>query len=439
MGKGSAPDPPDYAAAAEAQGQANVNSALATSFLNQANQVGPNGSLNYSYNYDGGYKLPDGTVIPQVTATTTLSPDQQRLYDQNMGISQQLNDLASQGIDYVGQAVGQPAIPTGLDPLQTSVGRTNFSGAADPTTLGIQGSYDFSNVAAMPNTGDFNQARDEVTNAYMQRLQPYIDRDRAAMQTKLANQGITMGSEAYGADNDSFNRGVNDQRIAALLSGDQEAQRLFANAMQVRGQGVNEAISQGNFGNQAQAQEYGQNQQNLQNANQAAQANYAQGLSSAQFANQARAQAIQEADYARNAPLNTLNALRTGNQATIPTFGNVTAGANIAPAPVYQAATDQYNAAMQQYQAQQARNSGFLGGLASLGSAGIMASDRRLKKNIVAIGKRLDGLMLYAWDYIWGEPSVGVMADEVALKRPEALGPTVHGFATVNYGVLNAY
>lgn len=439
MGKGSAPDPPDYAAAAEAQGAANVNSALATSFLNQANQVGPNGSLNYSYDYNNGYTLPDGTKIPLTTATTVLSPGQQHLYDQNMGISGQLNDLASQGIGYVADAANTPPIPSGLNPLSTSLTRQNFDGSADPTQQGIQGQYDFSGVTGMPNRDEFNQARDQVTDAYMQRLQPYIDRDRSAMQNKLANQGITMGSEAYGADNDVFNRGVNDQRIAALLSGDQEAQRLFSNAMQERGQGVNEAISQGNFGNQAQAQEFGQNQQALQNYNTAAQGNFAQGLAASQFGNQARSQAIQEADYARNAPLNMLNALRTGNQATIPTFGNVTAGANIAPAPVYQAANDQYNAQLANYNAQLQQQSGFMGGLASLGSAAVMASDRRLKKNIKAIGRRLDGLMLYIWDYIWGETQVGVMADEVAEKRPEALGPTIRGFATVDYGVLNAY
>jgi hypothetical protein len=50
MSKPQAPAPPDYAAAATAQGQANENSALATNYLNQVNQVGPYGSLTYNYN-----------------------------------------------------------------------------------------------------------------------------------------------------------------------------------------------------------------------------------------------------------------------------------------------------------------------------------------------------------------------------------------------------
>jgi hypothetical protein len=41
MSKPKAPPPPDYAAAATAQGAANTNSAIATNFLNQADQIGP--------------------------------------------------------------------------------------------------------------------------------------------------------------------------------------------------------------------------------------------------------------------------------------------------------------------------------------------------------------------------------------------------------------
>lgn len=76
---------------------------------------------------------------------------------------------------------------------------------------------------------------------------------------------------------------------------------------------------------------------------------------------------------------------------------------------------------------------GFLGSLAS----GVAASDRRLKVNIEKLGELYDGLGLYAWNYIWGGARrIGVMADEVAKFRPWALGPTVEGYATVNYRKL---
>lgn len=598
MGKPKAPPPPDYAAAATAQGEANVNSSLATNYMNQVNQTGPYGSITYNRSNTDGYTLPDGTFIPNTTVTTTLSPEQQKLYDQNVNISTQLNDLATQGIGYVSEASSKPLDLASLPPMTTSLNPAEYKNSAEKGTLGLQtlgaaptysniGSgpeynkaasapqtqtmgngpnydrlnpvgniqtgvqgtnyqdqYDFSNVSQMPKYEDFNSSRDKITDALMQRLQPYIDRDREALRTQLVNQGVGQGTEAYGWDMDTFQRGVNDQRIAALLAGSQEQQNLFNNAMGLRQQGVQEAFAQGNlknsvadamfnqrlqqgafansaqaqqFGqqsaitgynndqaaremaaqrealgynndqaykqaafnqdanaynnnlasqqfkdqqttaefnnsnaaksfadnlasvgvnNQAQQQEYAQNQQNLLNYNQAQEAQFNQGLASGQFANQAHAQALQEQDYARNAPLNMLNALRQGNQVQTPQFINAATGTQIQPAPIYNATADGYNAQMAKYNADLQARGGFLSGLASLGSAAIFASDRRLKTNINLIGQRPDGLNLYSYDYVWGQPAVGVMADEVAVLRPEALGPVVGGYATVNYGAL---
>lgn len=64
-------------------------------------------------------------------------------------------------------------------------------------------------------------------------------------------------------------------------------------------------------------------------------------------------------------------------------------------------------------------------------------SDRRLKTDISRVGTTDDGLGVYTYRYTFGGPiHMGVMADEVAQIRPEALGPVVAGFATVNYGAL---
>lgn len=380
MGKPKAPNPPDYAAAATEQGKANVNSALASNYLNQVSQHGPYGSLDYSYDKTGGYTLPDGTVIPKVTATTTLSADQQKLLDQNNALSIQLNDLAGKGIGYVDQASSSPIDQSKLPSLQTGL-------AVDPSSvLGQAGDKTLS-----AGNADAVGLRDKITNAMMERLSPYLEKQRDAMDTRLANQGITHGSEAWKWDQDTQNRAENDQRIAALLAGDNEQQQLFN-----------------------------------------------QGLASSQFTNQARQQAIQEADYFKNQPLNMLNALRSGNQVTTPQFGNVAGGAQINAAPIYQATNDSYQAALQKYKADMAGNSGLLGGLASLGGAAITKfSDRRLKKNVKKIGILANGLDLYSYSYLWDDTEqLGVMADEVAAIRPDALGPTIFGYATVNYGAL---
>jgi len=322
VGKPSAPKPPDYAAAATEQGKANVNSAIATNFLNQANQVGPNGSLTYSYDYNNGYRLPDGTLIPLTTATTTLSPEQQKLYDQNMAMSGQLNDLAIRGIGYVDQASSTPIDQSNL-----------------PGMIGALQQYRYKDGSGGQ---DYMAHRDRITEAMMERMRPDIDREREAMRTRLANQGITQGSDAYNSENFNFQRGVNDQRIAALLAGDQEQQMYWD-----------------------------QQQRDLDNFNKAQEGNFGQGLASGQFANQARSQAIQEADYFKNQPLNMLNALRSGNQVTMPQFGNVTAGSNIQPAPVYAAANDAYSAAMDQYKAKMSAWSGLLSGITGIGSAAV--------------------------------------------------------------------
>lgn len=71
------------------------------------------------------------------------------------------------------------------------------------------------------------------------------------------------------------------------------------------------------------------------------------------------------------------------------------------------------------------------GGLASI------FSDRRLKRDIERVGEFDDGLGIYEFRYLTGIKRVlGVMADEVAKLRPQALGPKISGYATVNYGAL---
>lgn len=89
----------------------------------------------------------------------------------------------------------------------------------------------------------------------------------------------------------------------------------------------------------------------------------------------------------------------------------------------------------------QKTSGGILGQIAGLAStaAAFIPSDARLKRNVEKIGEREDGLGVYRYDYVWdpeGTGTVGVMADEVALKRPEALGPIVGDYLTVDYSKL---
>lgn len=79
-----------------------------------------------------------------------------------------------------------------------------------------------------------------------------------------------------------------------------------------------------------------------------------------------------------------------------------------------------------------------LGSVAStVGGLAAIFSDPRLKTDVQKLGTRPDGLGVYSYRYLGSlKRVIGVMADEVARLRPDAMGPTVKGFATVNYGAL---
>lgn len=141
-----------------------------------------------------------------------------------------------------------------------------------------------------------------------------------------------------------------------------------------------------------------------------------------------QALSLQLATALKNQPINQLNALRGGTQIQNPTFQN-------APSATA-AGTDVAGNINQAYQNQLASYNNSMSGLFGIGSS-ILLSDPRLKTNVEKLGELEDGLGVYSYNYVWGEgPCVGVMADEVAMLHPWALGPVVGGYATVNYGAL---
>lgn len=78
-----------------------------------------------------------------------------------------------------------------------------------------------------------------------------------------------------------------------------------------------------------------------------------------------------------------------------------------------------------------------LGGLIGGIAGGIARSDRRAKKNIHKVGDGWGGLKIYQYRYLDNSgPFIGVMADEVATLHPEALGPVIDGYMTVDYSKL---
>jgi hypothetical protein len=149
-------------------------------------------------------------------------------------------------------------------------------------------------------------------DAYMQRLKPQIEQGREALSVDLANRGIPVGSEAY---------------KRAMMSQSQRENDLLASA-----------TTQG-FGT---------------------------GLS-------ARQQGFSEASYARNEPLNTLNAVRTGAQVTNPNFVSTPQQATTKGADMLGAATAQGNYQTAANNASSAASSGMTSGLMGLAGTAAMA------------------------------------------------------------------
>ena len=141
----------------------------------------------------------------------------------------------------------------------------------------------------------------------------------------------------------------------------------------------------------------------------------------------------------RNQPLNEITALLRGSGVQQPNLtGTPTPG--VAPTDVIGAQQQSLNQQNIGYQADVASNNALMGGLFGLGGTalgGWMKSDRRVKRDIVPLGRARNGLMLYAFRFR-NEPGahVGYMADEVARVRPDAVKPDRQGWLHVNYAVL---
>src|ERR1051326_6775149 len=88
MGKDSSPPPPDYQAAAQAQGGANLQTAQQQSYLNNPNMITPYGNQTYTNGQQIGTDANGIPIYDRPTLTQTLSPANQQLLQTGQGIQQ---------------------------------------------------------------------------------------------------------------------------------------------------------------------------------------------------------------------------------------------------------------------------------------------------------------------------------------------------------------
>ena len=416
----SAPTPPDPVKTAQAQTQSNRETAITQNQLNSQNQVTPYGRLTYRQigTWD------DGT--PRFEATTALSQNQQGLLNQQEKLGSLTNQIGIDQAQRIGEHLGQPISFGGFNPQTTGV-----SGGP------ITGNLNLSGVPKLPGSDDFSADRTKVEEALFSRINPQLERDRAALDTRLVNAGIRPGSTAYDNSMDQYNRQVNDARNQAILAGGQEQSRLFGLGLGARQQGFSEQLGAGQFSNQAQQQGFGQ------------------GVTNAQLGNEARKQQIAELLTLRNQPINEITALMSGGQVTQPNF-ITTPRTGIEGTDIAGITQQGFNNQMGLYNQQLAQQNAMMGGLFGLGGAALMGpfggalgpgmktasgwalSDRRVKTDIKKVGKLDSGLPIYKYRYKGGGlQQLGVMAQDVEKVQPEAVAD-IGGVKAVDYAAVTA-
>jgi len=337
----SAPAAPDYRAAAQETAAGNLEAARVATAANRVNQVTPYGNLDYTVSGADPYGNPTWT------AKTSLSDIGQQLLNNQNQTSLGLGSTINSALGRVQNTMGQEFNPN------------------------------------LPQVGI--NAGEQYQDAYMRRLQPQIEQGREALDVKLANAGIPVGSEAYKRAQMTQSQRENDLLLGATTQG-------FGTGLSANQQAYNQAMT-----------------------------NY-------------------------NMPLNTLSALRSGSQVQNPTFVNSAQQANTAGADILGAAQMGYNAQMGDFNAKNAAQANFNSGLMNLGGAAIIAaSDIRMKENIEVIGVAQNGLTVYKFEY---KPEFkdhelagrgvhyGYMAQEVEQVYPYAVKTLNDGYKVVDYGLI---
>lgn len=437
---GKAPTAPDYMALAAKQGDINADAARLGTTLSRVDQSSPYGSVSYEQDPNN----PD-----KWTQNTTLSPEQQKLFDSN-----QSNQIGASGAaaDQLGQIANRGSLDFSGQPSQvTNVAQSQFK--TDVSAPGTATSnLDFSGVASLPGANDFGAERQRVEDAMYGRatanLDPQFQQREDAERTRLINSGNTEGSEAWKNEMGNFERerqnAYTGARDSAILAGGNEQSRLMADALRARQQGVGEVTAAGQFSNQAaqQALQAELAKTGLYNAAQSDQ--FAQGQTNAALQNQGRAAGINEQLTKYNQPLHDFMSLYGNGASNVPN-SSVGSAQSVSPYDLMGAANQNYQTQIDAYNAKQAGNSGMFGSLlnlaGNLGSSYISKSDERLKEDIEAVGELPQGVGVYEYSFK-GDPSrtrhTGVMAQELERVQPDAVLMGQDGYRRVNYSKVLA-
>lgn len=339
--KPSQPAAPDYAGAATAQGQANIDAARLSAKLGNPNIISPYGNQTVTFGgtptfdqsgYDAamsayqnqqgnsyqnsgfdefgnpvsGYNAPMPTReqftsvsnSDQPTITQTLTPAAQEALTNAQAVQKGLSQVGITALGNVQDTMGKPFV-SNTPEFQTSIGDqgpVNYGPAADQYGLAGSVSADKYGLAQGFSAEKYGNAQGTLDlsgvakmpinagmtaqQAIMSRLGPQIEAQRASTFQSLRNQGVTEGSEAWNNAIRSQQQGENDLMTQAQLQG----LNLDMSANQ---QGYGQQLSSAGLYNQALGQNFSQGLQANQASNQAIGQNYGQGITSQNQSNAA--------------------------------------------------------------------------------------------------------------------------------------------------------
>lgn len=193
----SAPAAPDPWETAQAQSQWNNTTAQTQQALNMVDQTTPWGSSTYTQNGTQTIIGADGKPIsvPRYSQTTTLSPEQQAIFEQTQDAQGNIAGLAADQSDFMREYLSQPFEFGNSDAEQWAYD------LASPRILGQQ------------------------------------QQNEAALRTTLANKGIREGSAAWNAEMSRLTNANTDQLNQLALTGRGQA---FGEALATRNQPIQE-------------------------------------------------------------------------------------------------------------------------------------------------------------------------------------------------------
>lgn len=231
------------------------------------------------------------------------------------------------------------------------------------------------------NIDGSDEARQRAENAtyqsYMNYLQPQFAQQTSDLETRLQNQGIMVGSDAYNRAMTNLQNNQNNAYSQAVQNSVLSGQNAFSNSL-------NDAYRAAQFGNSAQ--------------------------------NNYLSQIMNQLQYGHSGYDNAMNIynIRNGVDSRINSARQANAQAQT------QAGLDFVRSGLQ----------------TALFS---MASDARLKENITPVGQLYNGLTVYLFNFIGSDtPHIGLLAQEVALVKPEAVFEDENGYLMVRYDIATS-